>query len=183
MNRIKFLTQFLNPKEKVGAVTPSSKFLIKKMLKPIDFKTARLIIELGPGFGNITKEILKKAHPDCKLIAFEVNTEFVTHLQDIKDERFTVIHDSAEHINEYLKQLKYKNADYIISGIPLGMMPKKLVDRITGAAYTSLQYGGKFIQFQYSLIEYKHLKNKFSDVKLDFTPLNIPPAFVYICIK
>lgn len=183
MNRIDFLTQFLSPKQKVGAVMPSGKFLIKKMLKPIDFKHPSVMIELGPGIGTITHEILKKSHKDSKLIAFEVNDEFVIFLNKIHDPRFICIHDSAEHVEKYLRQLNITHADYIISSIPLGMLPKKMVERITSAAYHALKDGGKFIQFQYSLIEYRHLKKRFKKVSLDFTPLNIPPAFVYECVK
>jgi phospholipid N-methyltransferase len=183
MNRIDFLSQFLDPKEKVGAVTPSSKFLIRKMLKPIDFHTANLVIELGPGSGNITKEILSKIPKDAHLMIFEINEDFYNHLHKIKDPRLEIINDSAEHIDKHIKKLHLPQADYIISSLPLGVIPKKIVEKITSASYNALKKGGKFIQFQYSLMEYKHLREKFKEVKLNFTALNIPPAFIYECIK
>ena len=183
MNRVDFLSQFLNPNEKIGAITPSSKFLVKKMLKPVETRKANLVVELGPGPGNITKELLKKVSKNGHLVAFEINEDFYNHLKKIKDPRFTVINDSAEHIEKHLKKMFNTKADYVVSSIPLGALPKKVVENITSAAYDSLKSGGKFIQFQYSLIKYKHLKQKFSEVNLDFTPLNIPPAFIYECIK
>jgi len=183
MNRVKFITQFLRPTEKVGAVTPSSRFLIKKMLKPIDFTKAHLVIELGPGSGNITEEILKKIPKNANLLAFEINEKFYEHLLTIKDPRLTAINDSAEHLQKHLKKLDLGEADYIISSLPLGVIPKKMVDKITSASYGALKKDGKFIQFQYSLMDYKHLRKKFKEVKLNFTPLNIPPAFIYECIK
>ena len=40
---------------------------------------------------------------------------------------------------------------------------------------------GVYVQFQYSLNAHKLLKKKFNKVTLDFTPINMPPAFVYRC--
>ncbi|ADM71958.1 hypothetical protein GMA19_04190 [Paenibacillus polymyxa E681] len=47
----------------------------------------------------------------------------------------------------------------------------------------SLKPEGKFIAFQYSLQMKKHLSEKFIIDKIDFVPLNFPPAFVYTCRK
>ena len=55
-----------------GTVVPSSKYLANKMLKDIDFSSAKLIVELGPGNGVITHDILKKLSPDATLICFEL---------------------------------------------------------------------------------------------------------------
>ena len=45
-----------------GTITPSSKVLIKTLLAPIDFTSARCIIELGPGTGCVTRSIGTNAH-------------------------------------------------------------------------------------------------------------------------
>lgn len=44
-----FIRQFWKEKKMIGAMAPSSRFLAAKMVKVIDFKTANVIIELGPG--------------------------------------------------------------------------------------------------------------------------------------
>jgi phosphatidylethanolamine/phosphatidyl-N-methylethanolamine N-methyltransferase len=46
-----FIKQFWAEKKMVGSMTPSSRFLTQKMLKNIDFKKVKLIVELGPGTG------------------------------------------------------------------------------------------------------------------------------------
>jgi phospholipid N-methyltransferase len=49
--------------------------------------------------------------------------------------------------------------------------------------YQSLAPGGRFVTFQYSLQLKQELKRMYKKVDVSFTPLNIPPAFVYTCIK
>ena len=64
-----------------GTLIPSSKFLAQKMLKNIDFYASNVLVELGPGNGAITHEILKNIGPNSHLICFEVNDEF--YLRDL----------------------------------------------------------------------------------------------------
>ena len=181
--KINFLGEFLKKENKVGSVAPSSKFLVKKMIAPIDFRKAKVIVEFGPGTGVITDEILKKMSADCKLYAFEINKEFVGKLSSIKDNRFKLIEDSAEKIEEYLLKDGIANADYVVSSLPLAIIPREIEYNILNAASRSLKTGGSFIQFQYSLSSRKKLKEIFHSIKTNFTPINIPPAFVFTCIK
>ena len=67
----------------VGSVIPSSRFLSKKMLQPIDFKRAKVIIELGPGTGVFTKELVLQKHPNCQFVVIELNDAF---FEDLKNE-------------------------------------------------------------------------------------------------
>ena len=55
-----FLSEFIKEFKTVGAITPSSKFLMKKMLSKIDFSKNVFLIELGPGTGVFTTEILSR---------------------------------------------------------------------------------------------------------------------------
>ncbi len=179
-----FIKNFWQEKKMVGAMSPSSKFLAQKMLKNVDFKKAKVIIELGPGTGVFTKKILEKMAPDAKLLVFELNTDFYNMLKaEIQDNRMVLIHDSAEKITEYLHQENLLNADYVISSLPLANFPKKLVDTILKESYNILKNQGKYIQFQYSLLSKKLLENQFQAVHISFTAINFPPAFVYTCVK
>ena len=58
-----------------------------------------------------------------------------------------------------------------------------VADRILEVSKQSLATSGKFIQFQYSLQSKKVISSKFEGVRIAFTPLNFPPAFVYTCYK
>lgn len=178
-----FFGEFLKKENKVGSVAPSSRFLVKKMTDPIDFKMARVIVEFGPGTGVITDEILKRMSDDCKLYAFEINKEFAENLSQIKDKRFKLIVDSAEKVEEYLSKDGISNADYVVSSLPLAIIPREIEYNILRAASRALRKGGSFIQFQYSLASRKKLKEIFHSIKTNFTPINIPPAFVFTCEK
>ena len=178
----KFINEFLKKKNKVGAVAPSSRFLRKKMLKHIDFEKATVIVELGSGTGAFTFEILEKLAPDGKLIVFETNKQFYETLaKKINDERFVFVNQSAEKLPEILKEQGLDKVDYIISSLPLAILPDKVKNNILSGIKKSLKAEGLFIQFQYSLNAKKLLRNNFENVSLDFTAINIPPAFVYKC--
>lgn len=177
-----FIKEFFKEKKTVGAIAPSSKFLMKKMLKPIDFDQAKCIVELGPGNGVFTKGLLDKMRTDAKLFSFELNENFYNLINDeIKDHRLTLLNESAEHIGEILRSHQIEKADYIVSSLPLAVIPNDIKNRILDAAVNFLSPEGKYIQFQYSLNAKKLLEERFDSVKIDFTPVNIPPAFVYRC--
>lgn len=179
-----FRNQFWTQKKVVGAIAPSSRYLRKKMLENVDFKNSKVIIELGPGTGVFTQEIISKMSSDAILLVFEVNEAFYKRLKSkINDNRVHLIHDSAEKIDEYLKQFHLEKADVIVSSLPLAVFSTELRADILHASLTALIPSGKYIQFQYSLQARTLLKKVFKNVKISFTAFNFPPAFVYTCIK
>ena len=173
-----FIVQFFRKWKEVGAVSPSSIFLIEDMLSQVDFDKAELIVELGAGSGSFTRNILSRMRPNAKLVVFEINEAFVRKLSLIKDSRIAVIKDSAVNISKYLGSEK---ADYIVSGIPLSNLDMKTKVGIISGAKENLKLSGIFLQFQYFPESFSLLKRHFSIVKLKFTFLNPPPAFFYIC--
>src|SRR3989344_7057810 len=113
------LTNFVKKPKETGAVAPSSRFLTKEIISSIEFESSENIIELGPGLGTFTKEILKKAKPSAKMFCFEVNKGFCSYLnENINDSRMTVINKGAESISAHLKKFKLGKADCIVSGLP-----------------------------------------------------------------
>ena len=151
------------------------------MVDPIQFKNVKCIVELGPGTGIITHEILKNMPQDAILLAFEINKEFCDILNQIDDSRLKVISDSAEKLEEYLQKYNVEKVDYVVSSLPLFMIPNTVVDAILEVVLKVLKKDGAFIQYQYSLNAYKRFKNTFKNVALNFTPMNIPPAFIFTC--
>lgn len=176
-----FFREFLKDRKMVGSIIPSSAALVKQLIKPINFEDAKCIVELGPGNGCVTREILKRMRPDAKLLTFELNKPFCDKLESWGDQRMIVIHDSAHKIEEYLAKYGYTKADYIVSSLPLTNIPGKIKINIINGVVQTLKPGGTFTQFQYYKTAEKLLRKKFKRVSIRFTPLNIPPAFVYIC--
>ncbi len=181
MSKKEFFSEFLKQGKHIGSVTPSSKFLVKKMVEPIVFGNVKCIVELGPGTGIITHELLKNMPEDSILLAFEINKEFCDTLNGIGDKRLKVISDSAEKLEDYLKQYQISSVDYVVSSLPFAMIPNSVVDAILDVVKKVLIKKGAFIQYQYSLNAFKKLRHTFKRVELNFTPMNLPPAFVFTC--
>jgi phospholipid N-methyltransferase len=176
-----FITQVFSNINTIGAVAPSSKYLTQKMIKPIDFENAEIIVELGAGTGVMTKAILKKMKPNARLISFEINTDFIENLEKINDPRFLLLNESVENFKSILENLGINKVDYVVSGLPIAILKDLLVNKLLAEVSTSLNENGKFIQFQYSKFSLKDLKKHFQQVETDFTALNLPPAWVYVC--
>ena len=89
----------------LGSIIPSSRFLIRQLLAPVNWTQARVFVEYGPGVGGITAEILRRMHPDAILIAIEMNPDFVSYLgRAIPDPRLKVVQGSAESVDEILRR-------------------------------------------------------------------------------
>ncbi|WP_439133086.1 class I SAM-dependent methyltransferase [Polaribacter sp.] len=168
----------------MGTITPSSRFLSKKMIRKIDFTKAAVIVEFGPGNGAITKHILKNLSPKAILICFEINDNFYHQLKALKHPQLIVVKASAEKIEEELKKINITKVNYVISSLPLTIIPDMISNEILRKSYQVLDCQGTFIQYQYSLTYYNTLKNVFREsISLDFQMLNLPPAFIYHCKK
>lgn len=165
-----------------GTIAPTSKYTSKKMLKNIEFDKADFIVELGAGDGSITEHILDQMHPNAKLISFEIDSSLCIAINEkIDDSRLRVINDSAEHIENYLKEFDVSKVDYVVSGIPFVMLPDELGDKILELSKGILKPAGRFIQFHYSTIPKKRYERIFDEVDIKLEVRNLPPAFVFIC--
>jgi phospholipid N-methyltransferase len=166
----------------LGSIVPSSRFLIKQLLQPIDWNQARVIVEYGPGVGVITAEILRRMRSDAILVAIELNPDFVTHLRSsLPDERLKVVEGSAEAVGEILERLGRGKADYIISGIPFSTIPAEIRERILRNTSAALAPGGAFLVFQFSTRVLEDLQRVFRYVRRTFEPLNVLPAHLFFC--
>src|SRR5689334_19820931 len=72
---------FLHP-YMLGSIVPSSRYLVNQVLERVDWERAQVIVEYGPGVGTFTGEILKRMRSDARLIAIEMNPDFVKFLSD-----------------------------------------------------------------------------------------------------
>lgn len=180
-----FLKEFLKNRKQIGSIAPSSPLLAKKMLKAIDFKAAKVIVEYGPGTGVFTHRIAEKMHTDSKLFVFELDQVFYKKLKRefSNQPNVFIINDSALQVKEYLLKQKEELADIVISSLPLSNFKLRLARMIVGNAKEALHSKGKFVQYQYSLGARKMLERTFDEVSIQYVVGNIPPAFVYTCQK
>ncbi len=182
MARIDFLRTAMKDITQTGSVWESSRFLIKKLLDPVDWSTATNIVELGTGNGVITKAILERMRPDARMTAYEINTDFLelTRTRIAADKRCTLSDESAELLTANYGD---GSVDTIISSLPFAMMDERLQETILQQIHLVLKPGGQYLQYQYAPTKYRMITRRFKRVRLDYTLLNIPPAFVYSCMK
>lgn len=175
-----FAKNFVKHPKMLGSVIPSSRFLIDKLLAPVDWQKARLFVEYGPGIGNISLEVLRRMHPDAKLVLFELNDDFAAFLRaSFRDPRLIVLHRSAADIGKVLAEQGLGAADYIISGIPFSTMPEAVRNEIADATHAALAPGGQFLVYQFSPKILEVLTPRFSRIDRDFEAINVPPAQLY----
>ena len=181
MNQIQLIIEALKNIKTVGTITFSSQALVKKMIEPIDFSSAKCIVELGAGNACITKGLLKEMNKDTKLLSFEINDRFYNLMKEIGDDRLYPIHDSAEHLETYLDQHGCEYADFIVSALPLVWFTDELNEKILRAVQKRLKPGGIFIQLSYKRNTYKKFEQYFGKIDIRFCLWNLPPGFVFSC--
>ncbi|MFQ3789431.1 class I SAM-dependent methyltransferase [Halomonas sp. A29] len=179
-----FARNFFKHPRMLGSIIPSSSFLVRRLLEPVDWERARVIVEYGPGVGTITREILSRLHPDATLIVIETNDDFVNFLnRSLSDPRLRVIAGSAETIEAELERLGFAAADYVVAGLPFSTMPAEIRERILKGSHEALGPEGAMLIYQFSPKVSSDLRQTFTRVESAFEPINIPPARVYFCHK
>jgi len=179
-----FAKNFLQHPKMLGSLIPSSRFLVDRLLKKVDWQRARTLVEYGPGVGTFTAHILNRMAPEARLLVFEMNGDFVNYLRRaFPDPRLHVVHGSAENVRAELERLECGGADYIISGIPYTTMPEQLRGRIMEESRQALNPGGAVLVYQFTRAVLPYLRACFDQVYQDFEPLNILPARLFYCTQ
>jgi phospholipid N-methyltransferase len=179
-----FAKNFLKNPRKVGSIFPGSSFLTRTLLAPIDWERTRVIVEYGPGIGNITKEILRHMRPECTLVAIETNSEFVRIMRrKFPDPRLRVVRGSAADVARILQRFTLPCADYIISSLPFTVMPETLRSEILLETAKALHPNGSFTTYHYTSAMKSELIPVFGQIERAFELFNLPPAVVFHCSR
>lgn len=174
---------FKNPRM-LGSIVPSSRYLVSQLLREVDWQESRVIVELGPGVGTITREVLQRMRPDASMLAFEINDDFVVHLrQTVDDPRLRVQHRSGAEVETTLRELRLGKADVVIAGIPFSIMPEDDRLAVLRSCHDSLRDGGVMLVYQFSARVRSDLERLFGRVQRVYEPRNILPAHVFRCYK
>jgi phospholipid N-methyltransferase len=182
--RLRFARIFLKNPVMLGAVLPSSRRLTRHLLDGVDWRSARVIVEYGPGVGTLTWEILQRMHPDAVLVAIEFNPDLVDHLRaNFQDARLRIVHGSAADVRLILSKMSIPHADYIISGIPYSTLSKPDRERILLESNEALRQNGMLMVYQFTTAVLPHLQSVFKNVRQDFELLNILPARIFYCVR
>jgi phospholipid N-methyltransferase len=184
---LNFFWAGLRKQGQTGALVPSQRFLIEKMIAPIPETYRGNIVELGAGTGAITRHLAARCR-NARILACEINPVLA---QDSKRnlvaagvrKQVEVISRSAEELLSEMILHGKADLDFVISGIPLGNLPGNRVVALIDVIHQALRPGGMYIQFQHSLLDRKKIRAKFNDLRTVPVPINFPPAVVYYATK
>ena len=168
---------------KVGAWSPSSKYLVKRVLRYVP-RDLSLVMEFGPGGGVMTQALLSHLAPQGKLIVVEPNPDFVAMLSKIPDTRVRVVRGTAESFMKDYRAHGGAQADVMLSSIPFSFLKPRERESFVVAAQTHLRTGGMFIVFhQYVPLAKKVLEKVFGKTVVAYEWRNFLPCFVFIARK
>lgn len=186
-----FFRAFLRNLGHVGAIAPSSPALAEAMVDWIDWKDVRSVIEFGPGTGVFTEAVAERITPGTRFFAVERDPQ----LAEITRERcpgVPVHEDCVSNVAHLAEEAGIQSADAIICGLPWASFSPQLQDQCLEAMFEVLPTGGKFATFAYwqglalpSGQRFRRfLLDHFSVVEQSPTVWrNLPPAFVYRCVR
>jgi phospholipid N-methyltransferase len=186
-----FLKNFIQHPTAVGAISPSSQVLARTMIDWVDWENARGVVEFGPGTGVFTEAIQRALHPDAGFIAIEQSPELAQATR-LRVPTANVIQGSATDVDAFCRKASIASVDAIICGLPWAAFSESLTDEIFESMFRVLRPGGQFATFAYwqgvilpaGIRFSRRLNRTFSQVEKSPTAWrNLPPAFVYRCVR
>lgn len=176
-NYYNFAREFVRNPREIGAVCPSSRFLARRMANLVPPGDG-LVIELGPGEGAVTAELLDRGIPPGQLVLVERSEILVEHL----NKRFPgvqVICGDASDLSRLIPQGKHVRA--IVSGLPLRSLPKPVVQQVLGQISLVSGPGTAYIQFTYAVAGgYRGTAPGYELDRMEVVWRNLPPARIEV---
>lgn len=177
--RIDFLRGFLRRPQQVGSVIPSSRFLERRLVELGEVAGARTVVELGPGTGGTTRALLRALPADARLVAVELDPEFVRLVGAIRDPRLTVHSGSADELATLVAELALPPLDVVLSGIPFSTIRPETGRRIVRQIRDSLAPGGRFVAYQVRDRIGELGGEVFGPPQVELELRNIPPVRIF----
>lgn len=191
---ILFLSRFLKDPKQVGSLAPSSKALKKEITQHVHYDQEQNILEVGPGTGAFTDDLIARLGPKDQLDLVELDPEFCQRLRDkFGDHKQVYIFEGS--ILDWKPEYKY---DVIVSSLPLNAFQSDIVEEILKCYESLVAENGMISSYEYLGFPEikKHLGNedylKTQNLLKSFMEkysvedrkiwANIPPAIVHHCM-
>jgi phospholipid N-methyltransferase len=175
----RFLRSWLSDPLAVGAVAPSGKSLARCVAREI--RPGDRVVELGPGTGTVTREILARGVRPEDLSLIERCPGFA-ELLEREYGGVRVLRGDATEPQESLSGL-HGRVDLVVSGLPLVLFSREQRDRLLAESFRLLRRDGAMIQFTYGgrcPVGRRELERQGLVARcIGFVAFNVPPAFIY----
>jgi phosphatidylethanolamine/phosphatidyl-N-methylethanolamine N-methyltransferase len=180
---IRFFKGMMQGPKTVGAIVPTSSITAKRMASVIEVKSGLPVLELGPGTGVITKQILARGVAPEKIVSVEYSESFYRRLvEDYAGVNF--IHGDAFNLKNSLGALADQTFDCVISAVPLLSFPMEARIQLLEDLLTRIPEGRPVMQITYGPVSPVIAKpDRYHIQHFDFVVRNIPPAQLWIYRK
>lgn len=180
-----FLGQSFRWLRTTGTITQSGPTLSRAIARAVgDVPDGRVILELGPGTGVVTRELIQR-FPNCRIVAVEVLDALADRLEKTVP-GVTVVRGCASQLHAQLAGLGIAPEDVaaVVSGVPMLSLPPDLSRRIMAAVTDVLGPGRRYVQFTYSARAWRRFAlDGFQRVSHRKVWMNLPPASVLTFVR
>ncbi|MDX1671996.1 MAG: rRNA adenine N-6-methyltransferase family protein [Balneolaceae bacterium] len=179
------LIQFIKHFKKIGAIAPSSKFLAKDLAKQLQADVSGThcpplnILEIGPGTGSLTKEIVRYMRGEDHLDIVELHQHFYQHVKNEFSQPNIQVHHT-----DILQFESNRNYNYIFSSLPYENMPSRISRNIWQKKLELCSENAFICYFKY--VNFRRFKSDFEEQIVrryqrdkKIVLLNIPPAKLF----
>jgi phospholipid N-methyltransferase len=195
-----FYRQFREQYHTTGSILPSSRALGRAMTRPMrQMHGPRRILEVGPGTGAVTAQIVRQLRPGDQFDIVEINADFVAYLGQrfAEEPDFRRRRGQSRIMHCPLQEVPGAHVyDFMISGLPLNNFSVQLVEDIYRSYERLLKPEGTLTCFEYvwiralkmpfvgaadrdrlrQLTRYLDDKMRRHQIGAEIVFLNVPPA-------
>ncbi|MBL0927624.1 MAG: methyltransferase domain-containing protein [Phycisphaerales bacterium] len=187
---LRFMREFIRHPRVLGAAFPTSRRMARAMVQDLDWSAIRSAAELGPGTGPITGAIVERLTPGTTFFAIERNHELARVFRE-RFPRVKLYEDDAANIRAICRREGVEQLDAVVSAIPWLVIPETARLTIMRELVASLKPGGVLSQITYFIDGLpatkkfrRLLEDHFASVSVTRRLWrNLPPGFVYHCVK
>ncbi len=141
-----FWREWVSAPLRFGAIAPSSAGLARAMNEGARIGNGE-VVELGPGTGVFTGELVRVGVPPERIHAIEKGPQFARLLCESMP-GLHVLQGDASRLVRVLGQARLK-VPLVICGLPLLSMPRRSVVRILAGSFDLIEPAGEFRLFTY----------------------------------